>query len=349
MAKGDRFRNITILRAIVILIVVFGHSMSIYCKFWGIFTPAVNSVVFHTIWTYLGTFLMPLFILLSGYLFFYVMQDKGKYAKFSSLFKDKALRLLVPYIVTALFYVVPIRYAIGYKGYVNDTIFNVLVVKILLMLDAGNLWFLGMLFGVFMMAWFFERKTNISALIKIGIYTFLYFASFLIPPYLQISNALYYLIFFYFGGLAFQYRNRVKPSIPVIFVFLAVNLIFYRGYMYLDSIDGLIFSIFKHVSLFLSSVSGMLFYYFLVSRLVKFTNNMTLAHFLDKNSYGIYLFHESIIYIVYFYMGKRSIAPILMVLMCFVLSFSVALAITAILRRCGLSLVIGEYKKKVPI
>ncbi len=344
MTKGVRLGNIVLLRAFVILVLVFGHSMNIYYRPWGIFTPAVDSEFFHTLRNYTDTYLMQLFIFISGYLFFYNIQAKGKYPGFLDLFKDKALRLLVPYIVIALFYLVPIRYAVGYEGYVNDTFLNVLVLKIFLMLDAGSLWFLGMLFGVFIITWFIEKKTNISVFLKIGIYVVLYFGGLLIPPYLQISSALHYLIFFYLGGLGYRYRDRLEPNVPIACISLAVHLIGYLGHRYFSSLDALVFSGFSHVSLLLSSIGGVLFYFFLFSKLAGFTNNMTTAHFLDRNSYGIYLFHEPVIYIVLFYLGKQNMAPVLLVLTSFVLSLSIALAMTLILRRCGLGPVIGEYK-----
>ena len=347
--KSTQFSHITILRTFAILIVVFGHGFIIYQQSWGIFSAAVGSVFFSFLKLYLDTFLMPLFVLVSGYLFYYAINERGKYASFSQLVKYKTFRLLVPYIFVALFYIVPLRYLVGYENYVNQPFLRVLIEKIILMRDNGNLWFLGMLFGISILTWFIEKKTKLHAVVKFGIYAALYFVSLLVPTVLQIDSVLHYMIYFFMGGLLLKKRHKLDWRMPKILILLAVNIIGYIGFLYLDNLDGLILSVCKHMILFVSSLGGVLFYFALALKVNsdKIAENK-FVRFIDKNSFGIYLFHEGVIYISYFYLCAQCIAPICLVLINFTVGLTVSLVITEALRRLGLGFVMGERLTRSP-
>ena len=343
--KAVRFSYISLLRVFATLIVVLGHSMIIYVYKWGIFTPAVSSDAFNILKQYIDTFQMPLFVFIAGFLYYRAVNEKGRYTKLSDLVKEKAYRLLIPYIVISLFYLVPIRYAVEYDGYINNSFLNVLIHKIILMRDAGNLWFLGMLFGVFVITWIIENKTKFNALTKAVLYVFFYFVWVLIPQYLQIHNILHYLVFFYLGGLAYRYRYKLDLKIPVIAVIFAISVICYIGYLYFDAQHGVIYSVCENAAMLFASLNGILFLFALSLKLGKTKiTDKKIVNDIDKNSYGIYLFHEAVIYVVYYFLGKQSIPPVLFVAVNFILGLSAALVITLMLRRCNLGFVIGEKK-----
>lgn len=75
--------NITFLRALAIILVVFGHSIIIYDPSWGIYTPSVQSDVLRQIKSMINIVQMPLFMSLSGYLFYYTQQKKTCFLNFA--------------------------------------------------------------------------------------------------------------------------------------------------------------------------------------------------------------------------------------------------------------------------
>lgn len=83
-----RDNSFDILKGVLILLVVFGHSVQDVCVYNGIDPYHVNSFNF----VYL--FHMPLFVFVSGY-FSHSIANK----RFSEVFKSKALRLLLPWFV----------------------------------------------------------------------------------------------------------------------------------------------------------------------------------------------------------------------------------------------------------
>ena len=70
--------NCNNVKAILMIIVVLCHCMSIYSKDgWGPCAPAVKSDFFDWFAAWLGTFHVYGFTLISGYIFYYVKFDGG--------------------------------------------------------------------------------------------------------------------------------------------------------------------------------------------------------------------------------------------------------------------------------
>ena len=141
--------NISLLRTFAILIVVLGHSMVVYQYNWGIYTPVVKSSFFNALKTYIDTFQMPLFIFISGYMYYYCRKECGKYNNLSKLSFDKIKRLLVPYICVAVMYVLPIRMMTNYIGYYGNNTFERIHKYIITGIDVGHLWYLLAIFDIY--------------------------------------------------------------------------------------------------------------------------------------------------------------------------------------------------------
>lgn len=77
---------------------------------------------------------MPLFIMISGYLFFHLENDRGKYATFKDLFKNKFKLLIIPFYVFATVFMLTINDFFG-KPYYSWR--------------YQHLWFITMLFWCF--------------------------------------------------------------------------------------------------------------------------------------------------------------------------------------------------------
>ena len=141
MEKTSRNYKIDILRVIAIILVVFGHSIILYSKDWGLYHSIYEVPVLDYLKRIINVVQMPLFFMLSGYLL--NKEVKNKITLF--LFK-KTCRLLIPYILVGFFWLLPIRYLVGYSGYRGTFFLKRYFTDIILARNNGHLWFLISLF-----------------------------------------------------------------------------------------------------------------------------------------------------------------------------------------------------------
>lgn len=142
------------LRALAILIVVFGHSIILYSSQWALYATDVKVPALDMIKRIINIIQMPLFFSISGFLFFFTEKRK----KFLEIVLDKARRLLVPFVVFALGWLLPIRLTLEYSGYRDESIYTIIIYKILLGYDNGHLWFLPTLFLCFIVSYIFLKN-----------------------------------------------------------------------------------------------------------------------------------------------------------------------------------------------
>ncbi|MGH4120747.1 acyltransferase family protein [Clostridium sp.] len=314
--------NISLLRTFAILIVVLGHSMIVYQYNWGIYTPAVKSSFFNALKTYIDVFQMPLFIFISGYMFYYCRKECNKYNKLSKFLSNKIKRLLVPYICVAVMYVVPIRVMTGYKGYSGNNIFEIIYKYIMTGLDAGHLWYLIVIFEIFIVFYLFEFIIN-----KIGVPASLIviacasIISFKFPDVFQISKSIHYFMFFYLGYIIRKYELNFKIEFKgkkntLIIITLFILQFVFLALSYKISNSNIIGTLSINLMYLLSNIFSTIFYFTVLSTIstkYKRLNSNKILKFLDRESFAIYLFHSPLIYIVLKYVADKNISPFLVV------------------------------------
>lgn len=148
-----------IVRAIAMLLVVFGHSSyyAILSPFGGVddmgallAAGGTNPVVHE--WTdyIIGgiyTFHMRVFFALSGAVF-YLRLQQGAYRGVSAFLRKKARRLLVPFVLVTTFYAVPLKAVSGY--WADDPyLWRDILLGQYLLLGNSHLWFLVVMFCAF--------------------------------------------------------------------------------------------------------------------------------------------------------------------------------------------------------
>ena len=97
------------LKALAIIIVVFGHSIIIYSSSWGFYKSLNKFPLLDNIKSFINIFQMPLFFSISGFLF---AISYRKY-NFTKLIFNKIKRLIVPFFSTALLWMIPIKMLLG--------------------------------------------------------------------------------------------------------------------------------------------------------------------------------------------------------------------------------------------
>lgn len=222
-----RLTEISIIRPILILLLVFYHAFCIYNSGW----PApdgiiVNIPLYKWLDKFSFSFLLPSFVFISGYVWEFQNIKKG-IPPFSKLLVTKARRLLLPSLLFGVIYSVLFENQDSMLKRVYDIVSGV-----------GHLWFLPMLFWVFLFAYFL-RVSSISNTFKVCICVGLGLFG-IMPLPLRINSAFYYLQFFCLG-VCFKHisfcTNRNVLVLRSVLLWLLFFIVFFPSELLCNAID----------------------------------------------------------------------------------------------------------------
>lgn len=331
---SKRISQISNIRALAIFLVVLGHSIILYSSGWDLFETSLDVPFLNWLKRIIDISQMPLFFSLSGYLFVFT---HGKKRGFVDLLKTKTLRLIVPYIGIGLCFLLPIRIAIGFPSYQGIGIVE-FALKLLTANDVGHLWFLPALFFAFLLGEIILTiAEKIPGIRKFPTYFFgmtalaLYLEGYRIklayPPLLSAFN---YLIWFSFGYFLNIYQKIVRRVYSISFMkwfLLTLNAGLLMYYLFADSVRVLLF-------LSLSALCILNAYGAMPEK------SCSLVDKIDRNSFGVYLFHSPLIYITF--ATIPNVHPAIVVFINFVVFGAVAFGLTELIRTTKLKVLIGE-------
>lgn len=186
-------REVVILRPICIFLLILYHSFIIYTGGWKAPVGFFPVESYRWIAELSYSFMLQLFVLLSGYIFGYQLYDLKREFTIKGLILSKFNRLLVP----SLFF--GIVYFFMFYEYTDLKSFLLKVLS-----GVGHMWFLPMLFWCFIVGYGLYKWQS-KEIVKFVISFILIFLS-IIPIPFGISPMFNYLFFFYFG--IFLYRKR---------------------------------------------------------------------------------------------------------------------------------------------
>lgn len=279
--QENRISNI---RAIAILLVVFGHSIIMYSPLWGLHIVNADYPILEYMKHVINLIQMPLFFSLSGYLFYYSMQKKRKAYTFVI---QKVKRLIVPYFIIAILWMIPIKLFAEYQGYQDKNIVNIFVDGILLGKDNGHLWFLPALFLIFVGIYAIhclleinkmEHKYNVisNAVIFIALVV-VHFISDKLMFSAYLYNTAYYAIYFYLGYVI----NLVDKSVLKTYV----NKISVKCILLITTAVFTVVSLvtFNNLIVFVSNIIWVILFYNVMP-----DKECKILECFSKNSFGIY-------------------------------------------------------------
>ena len=194
--------EISFMRPVLLLLLVSYHAFAPWCGAWDM--PAGCSAYEPYRWVALlsRAFRLECFVFISGYIFTFQLLSKNKFTYIKELLISKLVRLLVPCWIFSIIYLVL------FKQYTVAFDFQFVILCVLG--GAGHLWYLPCLFICFLVQWFLIKKQyNIKYVLII--LSLLAFVSF-IPLPLNLNRPLYYMLFFYGGGLFYQYKEKIAEN-----------------------------------------------------------------------------------------------------------------------------------------
>lgn len=354
----DRQGKVTeydIVRSLLMILVVLGHCTyyQISTNYGGVYyqdlmwQAEVNDTLIHRITSWVTgaiyAFHMPLFMALSGAVFS-LQLSKGKYGELMLFIKNKFRRLLQPFLLTALFVSIPLKYFSGYWEKSDGLIWDITIGQLLL---QGNthLWFLPTLFCEMIIFWVLHRYTNWLSNKAIYMVVILSLMHLLIKSPLWIfTYVVKFGIWFYLGMLFNEYRqdfNNVVNKHKVIVV-ASIFIILFIIERILIGGDGLVRHGMHRVAAFATAIVGMWLFY--SSCYCMWKNNIIREtkwlSFLSINSMGIYLYSDPLNYTIlsWFYHTYsisafgNEVYAFLLYIGRFVVTFTVAVTITIAVR-----------------
>ncbi|WP_312832217.1 acyltransferase family protein [Sedimentibacter saalensis] len=306
------------LKVFATLLVVFGHSS--YIKI-GSYLGNIdysnlyinNSIVagyINQITAYIYSFHMPLFVFISGAVYYYHNIELDKKYSFIKHIKNKFSRLLIPYFLISLFYVVPIKLITGYFNI--DNLPRIIKYGVFLGIDAGHLWYIFMLFVLFLIFYLVESQLNkMNKMINLFIMFLIYWKGYeYLPNLFQISYVARYMIYFYIGYLFQANKNSILELIEGRRIMFLIGTVIYffvlgeysRENAFMNSEVGT--EIVRNLLTISLALIGIAFSYLLVT--LKVIEKVNLFK-VNKYCFGIYLLHDPINYLLLSVFSKINI------------------------------------------
>lgn len=294
MEKSKRLFYIEILQAFGILCVFLGHALRIYHEGGWYFHVARPVLGFDIIDKFIFSFHMPLFMFLSGFLF-YLNKDKIQNAWEYVLKRVK--RLLLPFYLAGFLYVLPMICFINPL----DKSIGFYYTSFLTLDYTWHLWFLIDLFIItlfFVLYYFKFNKINKYVLLVVLI-GFNLLAT--IGPSSCLARIPKFAIFFYLGCLFVEHKDFIEKTLAryiwvILSIFAGVEILLYFAY--------------KNALIDLSgAVLAILSFYLLALKLSQKTNGQNkVVSFLSVNLLSLYIIHEPIMALIlkYFKWGNNG-------------------------------------------
>ena len=277
--------------------------------------------------SWLGTFHVSCFTLISGYIYYHVRYEKTGYSTVWIFIKKKAIRLLLPYIAVCMVWILPIN-IIFY-----EPSFNTLITNFALGVSPSQNWFLLMLFFVSVISYFvsdyFIKHKAFSVIALLCFFIVGVLGGKYLTNYFQIYTAFRYILFFWIGVFMrhFHLKFHSKYTIFAGCAMVLMNMILF--YLYQSDFC----TKYTYLITYLCNIWGTIGIFVILQNIASNINcNEGFLHYFKKYNFQIYLFHQQIIYIV-LWLLYDEISPYVLVIISFILSTSIACMMGQILKK----------------
>ena len=312
-----------------ILFVVLGHVANKYFPS-GLVPMAEHPKGLMFISSFLYSFHIPLFVFVSGAVYSYQYEILGKRYGLERIFSIKTKRLLIPYLFFGFVVMLPIMVGCGFRESFVDYAYN----GIFLSKDSRHLWFVLMLFEVFVVFWVMRKMVEIIKLPKWTLLVLSFVLMLLsskIPYIFQLNMTAKYLFWFAIGYDFMMHKDNYKMFV--------LGVLFPGMILMLYLIENQHLNVRVPLFATVTALAGIMLIYTISS---KMRGGNSAIGLVVKNSFGIYLIHVPIIYLMFYGFHGFSISPYLFSLIVFLLSIGISIVLTIAFRRVGLKCLIGE-------
>ena len=327
ITRNDELKYCTSIKAMLMLFVVFYHSMAMYGDGrWGPFQPAAEIPVLTPIVAWFNSFHIYAFTLISGYIFYHIKFENGRYQKYRSFLLNKAKRLLLPYAFVSIVWAVPVYIYFFGSGNVVD---NFVLGK-----APNQLWFLLMLFWVFAMIWPLSNLLDQKLIWGSAMIAILHCIGYIAPNFYCFGAGLQYLLFFYIGFVLrkLDFVEAILHKIPSCLYLLIDISLFALTWILRDKNELIIRIVRLGLNVVLHAV-GAISAFIILQRVVHcFGRLRSMLSVLSKHSMSIYLIHQQLIYFSICLLNGM-VSPCILILVNFVFSLLISLTFSILMSK----------------
>lgn len=325
-----------LLKALTVPLVILGHITVMFTAD-GVFRCVTGSRLLSWLATYIYSFHMPVFFMLSGCIYGWGIRA-GKYRRAGAFLLKKTKRLLWPYILFGILLVVPV---VRLCGLSELTVPQAWLHDILLAVQPRHLWYVLVLFEIFLLTvplhGLCEKHPGIVMLLSIAVYA----AGYLLVPakstnYLQYQNLLKFQIYFFFGVLLDSVFDTLRTwTLRLKWLWILLPLaqacwpLIPASLVWLKVCFGLLGCVWM--------LSGAILLCEYLPRLCK----SRVLKSLGDCGYGIYLLHPMMVYAIFYFARSWTVNPILLTAAVFVPVLAASWALTLLWHT-----VTGKLKKQ---
>lgn len=200
MEKRIHLDEVTLMRTILALLIVFMHSFTCYNGCWKQPAGYVDIPLYRWLARISFAFTLESFVFLSGYLFAFQRIALNRKTKLGALVVNKLKRLILPSIIfSAVYFVIFYQY----KG-LGNLVYSIIN-------GCGHMWYLPMLFWCFVGGWLLEQ-IKVKDVWKIVFLVCINILALAMLP-LQLTSAASYMVYFYIGFVVYKYKDVIKANI----------------------------------------------------------------------------------------------------------------------------------------
>ncbi|MDR1200150.1 MAG: acyltransferase [Tannerellaceae bacterium] len=285
--ENNRLDDVAILRTIAIIAVVLYH---VYWAFYfstnetfRLATVGLSSFYETFFHTWFGA-RMPLFIFISGYLYSYLFNKRGKYASTTAFIKKKCMHLLIPYFIFTTLMV------LCFQDFQVSNFFG----------GYRHLWFILMMFWCFVFIRLFYKIKNMA--VQILVFILFLFGYGYVPMMLTcfgLDTFLKSFCWFWLGYIVWYNREKIqfffRTAWILLFFFIWFACCYYMEFISSSNWFGQ--DLTRDVCLIISRIAFVFFIYSIVNKaLMKgWIKIHPWIEEMNRYSYGIYIFHHWII------------------------------------------------------
>lgn len=336
-----RLLEVNYLRAYAIITIVIWHCFVCpLTSVWGILEPTqTTGIIYKVSRLFMPDANMPLFTLVSGYLFSYLYHLKtDKYQSLKNFFKTKFERLVIPFLVF---------------GSIYSLIMPGKSLSQLLEGEGSHLWYCMMLFWCFMIRWCVLKINNkivsvFIIILSVGSIVYSHGNNWQLPGFplsiMEIRHALFYYAYFVLGELLEKHKNEINRALNwegQIWLLLSAATVLFILWV-IGSFMGIIV-----VSGILQIGTSLFFILLLYCWVIKLIiiGKLKQCNFIDtfcKYSFGIYVYHGFFAFGLYHHPFFYGLFAKYTILYAFLFTI-IVLMVSFVLTHFSLKTKIGKY------
>lgn len=279
--KSTRIGYIDSLKGFAILLVVLGHIADGY--FLANMYPQSNELLY-SIYNVIYAFHMPLFMIISGYVYCYAYFDKNMKPIKERIFKQ-ILNLIVIYFIFSVPFGI---FKMICEQFTNKSV-SITDILMIPIKPISPYWYIYILIPLY---YIFSRECiyKLNQWITFGIFVVICICSnFIKIPYFEINKIMYYAVFFYIG-IAYKINKRfILNNGFIVFSLFVVSIIL--CFIFWNHNQDMTRCINRYAVINLIAASGISFMIWYVFEHIKIIGNNSILRFLGTYCLEIYVLH----------------------------------------------------------